>query len=236
MSFTPRNIVADGPDAFNLALRAEYNSGLTAIEASPIYTSLSGSVYINGSYSSFDYDYDFDKTIILDPRARSNIRTGTTIIEEENYEVERVGAVSTYADLPDIFSAFGHSSSEVVIMHGAPVSITGQTVPFAPPAYSITGLSVTDTQAGTETDEDNNVTDITGVFSVSVPQFRGSVEGGDLEMYFLMQANISDGPNFEHAIDASSWDSADFRDIRGTYGTTSVDSNGVSYTWSLTLA
>lgn len=236
MSFTPRNIIADGPDAFSLALRADYNSGITAIEASPIYTSMSGSVYVNGSYSNLGYDYYYDKTMALNPRTRSNIRTGTTIIEEENYEVERVGAVSTYTDLPDVFLAFGHSSSEVVIMHGAPVSITGRTVPFAPPTFSVSGLSITDNQAGTKTDEDGNVTDITGVFVVSTPQFRGSIEGGDLEMYFSMHANISSGPVFEHAIDASSWDGADFRDIRGTYGTTSVDINGVSYTWSLTLA
>ncbi len=236
MSFTPRNIIADGPDAFSLALRAEYNSGITAIEASPIYTSISGSVYVNGSYSSFGYDYSFGKTMTLGPRTRSDIRAGITTIEEESYEVERVGAVSTYADLPDLFTAFGHSSSEVVIMHGAPVSITGQTLPFAPPAYSISELSITDTQAGTETDPDGNTTYVTGVFSISVPLFRGTIEGGDLEMYFLMQANISDGPNFEHAIDASSWGTADFRDIRGTYGTTSVDTNGVSYTWSLTLS
>ena len=61
---------------------------------------------------------------------------------------------------------------------------------------------------------------------------------GDLKIVVLLAYVIDFGSFsglFTYEIYASSWTILDFRDIRGTYGTSSTDVNGIEYTWSVTV-
>jgi hypothetical protein len=67
---------------------------------------------------------------------------------------------------------------------------------------------------------------------ISSPFFRGSITGGDMQMYIRCHAR---GTDYEIAIDASSWGELEFRDIRGTYSGAFEDDDGISYSFSLTI-
>lgn len=242
MSLTPRNIVVNGP-YFLRDIQFATGGDPSGLEASPIYTSISGTCDINGSYygtgflSDIEYIYS---SVTLTPDSlttRRSLRSlspfhdysSDSIITDEIWNVD-VGATG------DLVGA-----NEFVAVHGYQVSRTPS--PFDIPIFS-ERLTKENLTAGTRRDHSTSPatdSDIGASIEIVPPAVTGSIEGGDLKLVFSIIVGMNLGAEnytetLQLEIDASAWTSTDFRDIRGTYGATSYDSKGIEYIWSLTIA
>ena len=232
----PRNIVADGPDVF--ALASSVSDGLSphGAEASPIYLTVDASVAVSGSYTVGTVTREYSGSTSVTQRTRAAIRTDAEVdVVGENYEIERDHGDSNWADFGVLQTGASNTFSAV---HWNPMGCNGGTPPFAPPSF-VLAPSIVEYVDGTETDtapDPDTETPITVEVRVVQPLFTGSIQDGDLKMLVRLVA-VENGvmETFYEEIDASAWTVTDFRDIRGTYGKTSTDSNGISYTWSITI-
>lgn len=239
MSLTPRNIVADSP--LSLEGIAFLTIGdPTGIEASPIYTQISGACTINGTYNApGDIDYIYDNAAVNpDPlNTRVALRDLSPFLVLESYRIaERYAGYSPfYVDVGATSDIVG--DGEFVAVHGRLVSRTIS--PLSIPIFS-TDLVKTNANAGTRRDNTTSPateTDIGATITLKMPFTRGTIEDGDLVIVFQILADMESRENYtmELEVDASGWGSTDFRDIRGTYGTTSTDPDGIEYIWSITI-
>jgi len=233
----PRNIVADGPDVFALPSAVGVGPSPLGAEASPIYLTVDASVAVSGSYTVGTVTREYSGSTSVTQRTRAAIRTDAEVnVVGENYEIERDHGDSNWGDFGVLQTGASNTFSAV---HWNPMGCNGGTPPFAPPSFVLDSFIV-EYVDGTETDtapDPDTETPITVVLHVFLPIFMGSIQDGDLKMLVRVIA-IENGVAeiFREEIDASAWTVTDFRDIRGTYGTTSTDSNGIEYTWSITIA
>lgn len=239
MSISPKNIVADSPTVTaNLAL-----------DASPIYTAIDASVSVAAtSYTVDNYDYAVASAShsFTQLQREPLIDATTSYIAYENEEIDGLEAPTYFDGLDDfIFPSSGAGKFAADILSFTDVS----TPPFSPPRFytpDATGSQsyffnevVTETNNNPDPPEDNLV-DIRA--TVGTPIFTGTILGGDLKMTITFAGVVfGSGPGAgtvteDVEVDCSSWTSADFRDIRGTYGKTTTDGNGIAYTWSLTVS
>jgi len=244
MSFSPRNLVCDGPDAFSKILAIGFEPLISSAEASPIYQTINLECSVNGTYSDGDLDYEFSGSTDIPEQTRLEIRSDIGGVDPvgEHYEIERSHDVSTWIDVGIVFG--GDYSPNFAALQYNPLGCNGGTPPFAPPNF-YTGSDFTDLSIeGTVTDNSTTPPTVTpkGIkLAFLPPLFRGSIQDGDLEMVVSLNVvvNYGDGDayseTFEDVTDCSAWTTADFRDIRGTYGATDYDSNGIEYVWSVTI-
>ena len=253
MAIEPRNIVCDSPDVFSqlIGVTASTPSG---IDASPIYTVRNATVTINGDYdgevgTAFeDYNYSYSNvTLDAVEQTREGLRDLVAGVFFENYEVSTSKTeVSSFADI--LFEDAMPPNTFVATQGDIPSASDQTRQPFAPPSMGggdpLTHVESDGVDVGvltiTNTPPPDTILDLSVSMVFNGPFFRGTIEGSDLEMYFTLSGTINQGHqpesvNEEVTVDASSWGSPDFRDIRGTYGTTSTDENGIEYVWSITI-
>lgn len=249
MSLTPRNIVVDGPDvASDLVFNVPADP--SGFDASPIYTALSGTCTINGSYYGAvgtayeDIEYIYSSVVMTpDSLARIPLKGEdlAPFLSEDNFEIARDHSDSSYADIGATSGII--PTGKFAAFCGLLTSITNRPTPFDPPLFE-PDLNKEDMEAGTRRDHSvSPATDLPlgATVTIRAPVTTGSIEGGDLKLRFRLTVSMNAGyesytEDMDHEVDASAWTSADFRDIRGTYGTTSADVNGIEYVWSLTIA
>jgi hypothetical protein len=249
MSIIAKNLVADGPDIFGQIHGNDSGMGFSSCEASPIYTTLDASVAVSGNYSGTGsysgIDYDYSCTTSIAQQTRADLRSLIDSITA-NQTVFRDSGDTSYYDLGQITDIpSGQFAATLAVLSG----INNQYSPFVPPAFAQSAFGTADgliesiDPAGTRTDtnaDPDDETDLACEITVLPPFFIGDF-GVDLKMVVRITAVMNHGiaeqytftDDFE--VDASTWDSADFRDIRGTYGKTSYDANGIEYVWSVTV-
>jgi hypothetical protein len=238
----PRNVIINNPRDIDFL----------GIDASPIYLTIDASVSVGAtSYSIDAYDYVVDAAshnfTQLTREPLFDLSSGGGIFYENN-EITGYGESSFFDGLNDLFfgsSGGGKFAAGLLYVDGI---YSGRAYPFSPPDFftpSGTGYqSHTFSDIVTETDTGGTppvdvLRDVT--VSVSVPQFTGALRDGDLKMVITFSGSVSGTHSGVSSvtdtveIDASAWDSPDFRDIRGTYGATSYDPNGIEYVWSVTI-
>jgi len=240
MSLDPRNIVADGPDVMSKVLAIGIDPLSSSGEGSPIYTTIDAEVSVSGAYTDGFLEYSFTGTTSIDQRTRVEIRSiiGGVDFAGEHYEIIRDNDVSSWVDFGVIT---GVAELEFLSVQSNILGCNGGTPPFAPPNFICSILGFVDGER-VDTEPDPNVTEPRAIeLSIIPPYFTGSIQDGDLMMVVALsiKVNVSDPDEYSetltHEIDASSWTTLDFRDIRGTYGTTSYDTNGIEYIWSVTI-
>ena len=231
----PRNIVADGPDVFSRLAALSYIPLPSSAEGSPIYLTIDAEVAVSGSYTVGTVTYSYTGTTSVTQRTRESIRTDAAA-DTDHYEITRDHDPSSWADIGVIISATANTFSAT---QWNVLGCNGGTPPFAPPTFLL-APSIIEYIDGTATDtapDPDTENPIPLELNVFPPTFTGTIAGGDLKM--LVKLRIVENGNaaeiFTHEIDASAWTSLDFRDIRGTYGTTSYDANGIEYIWSVTV-
>lgn len=244
-----RTIVCDSPAAFTKTLDSAINFP-NGGDASPIYMTVNASVTINGSYygtgayENIEYIYNA-ATITATELNRVAVRDTIYSAYEPHYEITLSGFASTWVDIFDEDSI--PSDSFIAIFASLPSTASQDYMPFSPPKFDRGNspfIDLSGTSVGTRRDHsagppsDNNM-DVT--LGIDGPLFRGSIAGGDLEMYFTLTGTINqpyetESINEEIAVDCSSWDSTDFRDITGTYTQLDTDANGITYDWEIVIA
>jgi len=232
MPLTPRNIVCDNPQVFSF-IAQRLSTDPTGIDSSPIYLTVDAQVAVSGSYTAGSNDYDFSATTSISTLNRVSIMDGRTL-SAANQNLD-----GTQYDLAqEVLLEAGEFAATIAKLIGAD-TFRFLIAPFGPPEFLHDGLGEENLVIGTVTDNNDDpatVTDAIGTFILSTPFFTGTIQGGDLKLKVRLIANLTNSSNtFIHEVDASAWGSPEFRDIRGTYGTTSTDSNGISYTWSITI-
>ena len=237
----PRNIVADGPDVFSRVAAIGIDPLSSSAEGSPIYLTIDASVAVSGSYTVGTVTYDYSGITSVTQRTRESIRIDAGVdMAGENYEIVRDHDPSSFVDFGVIYSS---TENTFFATQAHTLGCNGGTPPFAPPTFLL-APSIIEYIEGTSTDTDpdpDSVQDEAIELSVSPPYFTGSIQAGDLEMIVRLLARVNEGTadeyieTFDIVTDASAWTSLDFRDIRGTYGTTSYDANGIEYIWSVTV-
>lgn len=233
MPLDPRNIVADGPDVMSqLILAASLGIGA---EASPIYETIDASVTVSGTCTDGDIEYVYSGTTSIPQLTRIVLRDYISGVAIANYEIERENDASSYADI-GIFSGVG--VSEFIAILGNVMGCNGGVPPFSPPRFEPTTI-LDENLTGTRIDNSVDPPE-ESPFAISLtltlPYFIGTIADSNLEL--LTDLTVSDGVGggfFTASTDASAWTSPDFRDIRGTYGATSYDVNGIEYVWSVTI-
>lgn len=237
MPLTPINIIADGPDVFSSLAAIGVDPLPSSAEGSPIYETIDAEVSVSGSYVVGTVTYDYSGTTSVTQRTREDIRTDAAIdIAGEHYEVVRDYDESSWGAFGVILSA---SENTFAAVQSNVLGCDGGTPPFAPPSF-VLAPSIIEYIDGTstDTDPDPDLEDtVTIEMEVGTPFFTGSIQDGDLKMNVRLRIVENGNPQefFTEEIDASAWTESDFRDIRGTYGTTSYDSNGIEYIWSVTI-
>jgi hypothetical protein len=233
----PRNIIADGPDVFAKVAAIGIDPLVSSAEGSPIYETIDAEVSVNGSYTVGSVTYEYSGTTSVTQRTRESIRTDAVIdFAGENYEVVRDHGISSWVDFGVILDA---SENTFAAVQGNILGCNGGTPPFAPPSFLL-APSIIEYIDGTSTDTDPDPDLIEAIIvelQIAPPFFTGSIQNGDLKMKVSLRIveNGNAAETFTAEIDCSTWDSTDFRDIRGTYGTTSYDTNGIEYVWSVTI-
>jgi len=239
----PRNLVVDGPDAFCSLIVFAIAPSSTGAEGSPIYTTIDADGDATGSWSDGTWDYTFTGSgSIITQRVRQAARDQIigVDISGENYEITRKYSESSWADIGIIS---GYDTDKFYAEQGYTLGCNGGVPPFAPPIFR-TDTQIISFVPGLRTNildpSDTNVTSTE--IRITPPYFTGSIQDGDLKMVIRMDVWFDYGtgtPTFleEFLIetDCSSWTTTDFRDIRGAYGETSIDVNGITYTWSITI-
>jgi len=243
MPLTPRNIVCDGPDVFSDVVFIGISPLQSHAEASPIYSTIDASVVVSGGYTAGDIEYDYSGSTSINQVSRIAIIDQVTGIEfgGDNFEIDRENDINSYIDV-GIISVI--PTGNFAALHWQELGCNGGSPPFAPPRFSLAEI-ITDTIEGTRTDTSTDPEEETASFvrlTLTPPYFTGTISGGDLELVVELQVEVgytfsgsAYTESFTDKTDASGWGSPEFRDIRGTYGTTSTDSNGISYTWSITI-
>jgi hypothetical protein len=243
MSLAPRNIVADSPESLRAITFITFGDP-TGIEASPIYTEISGTCTINGTYNNTfggteDVDYIYDNAEVtpdsLDTRvALRDLSPFPALI---NYRISELyaGYSPFYVDVGATSDIVG--SGEFVAVHGHLVS--RKSTPLDIPIFS-TDLVKTNTTAGIRRDNTTDPPteiDIGATITLKMPFTRGTIEDGDLVIVFQIFAEMESRGNYtmELEVATTGWDSTDFRDIRGTYSATTTDPDGIEYDWSITI-
>lgn len=241
MSLDPRNIVCDGPDAFSQVIAIGILPLSSSAEGSPIYDTIDAEVGVDGSYSDGAINYVFSGTTAITQSTRQEIRsmTGGVDFAGEHHEIVRLHDVSSWVDFGVIT---GISSNKFMACQSNVLGCNGGSPPFAPPAFvagEMVGY-VDGTRTDTAPDPHEEVARSIEL-TVTPPFFTGSIQDGDLEMIVSLSVKVNVGmpdeytETFLHATDASAFGTSEFRDIRGTYGTTSHDSNGIEYVFSVTI-
>jgi len=235
MSLDPRNIVADGPDVMSKVLAIGIDPLASNGEGSPIYETIDAEVTVTGSYTVGTVTSAYSGTTNIIQRTRESIRTDAMIdIAGVNYEIIRENDVSNWMDFGVIISS---SENTFAAVQNNILGCNAGTPPFAPPGFLL-APSIIEYIDGTIIDTDPPSVGVISVeLNVTPPFFTGSIQNGDLKMNVSLRVVEYGNPpeTFTYEIDASSWAILDFRDIRGTYGTTSYDTNGIEYIWSVTL-
>jgi len=238
MEVEARNITADGPDLF------QFNF---VIDASPIYLTLDASISVlGGSFTDGDFDYEVAPASKTHTQRTRQLSRDTSFGEVigENVEIERVHDVSSFYDHADDLFIVSDVDRFAAILGDVDGfgGLQDQLSPYSPPVFPLNSgdffhrfddiVTKTRTSNGDEVQRDV----VTTVFA---PRFEGSILGEDLKMIISLGVSISSAPSFgdtfDVEIDASSWGSAELRDIRGTWGGTDTDDKGIGYTWSITL-
>jgi hypothetical protein len=252
MSLAPRNIVIEGPDVFGNMGAITFGEP-SGIDAPPFYASFSGEVTINGSYygtgSFSDIEYVYSSILMeTQPLTRIGLRDASLNVTafDEQYEITRKTDPSAIAD---IGGAGTSSDGNCVACCAFLMAPSGQFVPLSVPLFASTGFPTFDPDDGTGTRIDHSTdpateADILVSAVFSGPTFTGTIGEADFRMRFAVRITFftasgeinSDVFDFTDEIDVSAWSTADFRDIRGTYGATSYDANGIEYVWSVTIA
>lgn len=241
MSLEPRNLVCDGPDVFSKVLAIGIDPLSSSGEGSPIYLTIDAEATVSGSYTDGAFEYAFSGSTAIDQLNRIEIRSivGGVDIAGENYEVTRDNDISSWVDFGFVTLI---SENEFVAAQSNILGCNGGTPPFAPPGFYHNQIFDAISGTRTDTDEDPDlVLDRSIGLVFNPPYFTGSIQAGDLKMIISMEATVNEGdPDeytelFEHEVDCSTWTTLDFRDIRGTYGDTSYDVNGIEYIWSVTI-
>lgn len=232
-----RNVVINNPRVLDFLL----------IDSSPIYSTIDGSVSVTGgSFTIDDKDFVVSSASHTFPQlVREHSFEVTTGIFYENQEIDVFGVTSYYDGLDDLL--FGSNSGKF-IAESRPVSshLNSFSQPFSPPFFytpNATGnldhgfediVEITDT-TGTPP---SNVSTRDLFVTVGTPIFTGDLLDGDFKLVVLFGAVIQGLPSYTDSleIDASAFGSPELRDIRGTYGATSTDDNGIEYVWSITLS
>jgi hypothetical protein len=241
MSIIARNIVCDGPDVMSKVIEIGILPISSSAEGSPIYTTINATVTVAGSYTDGDLTYDYNDTVDLTEQTRTELRSivGGVDIAGENYEIVRVDGDSSWVDFGVITVV---PADTFLAVQSQKLGCNGGSPPFAPPEFL-----ATNTQAfidGTRTDDSVAppvITTPSMELLFTTPYFVGSIKDGDLVFRTTLSVTVNDGDvdqyseSFNHDISATSWATTDFRDVRGTYGETSFDVNGISYTWSVTI-
>lgn len=252
MSLTPRNIIVDSPIALSALLNDVYDP-FYSFEASPIYTSISCEISVNGSYygkvgTSYE-DIEYDYTGLTFPaltRTRISVRDAEwNFNDPESVNLYRSG-VYVRADLGSVFGLF--PEDKCVVVQGWRTERGNTPAPFDPPFFETASMRFENYEnAGTRTDhgaDPPTQSALKATFSVGVPNIIGSITGGDLKLRisigYRLNLDIAQGERREGSVwyeqDISGWTSGNFRDIRGTYGGTVTDEEGLEYTFSLTIA
>lgn len=241
MSLEPRNLVCDGPDVFSRVLAIGIAPLSSSGEGSPIYLTIDAEATVSGSYTDGSLEYAFSGSTAIDQRTRVDIRSiiGGVDIAGENYEITRNNDISSWVDFGFIT---GGDVNEFAAVQSNTLGCNGGSPPFAPPGFY--HFDIFDSIPGTRTDtaEDPDlVLDRSIGLVFTPPYFTGSIQDGDLKMVISLDATVNQGDPDEYSetfnveIDCSAWTTLDFRDIRGTYGDTSYDVNGIEYIWSVTI-
>lgn len=236
MSLSPRNIVVNNPKVVSeIILRTPllFSSGF---EASPIYQDISGTLTIDGSYSDGDFNFIYDNAVItIDPLeriAKRDCLPATPVIIERSISDERVDETVSIIIPSGKFTA----TSGFRIAR----NLQNRATPLDPP---ILQGDFTKTNPTSGILRDNSVsppvdTDISADLSFSIGPLSGSISAGNAVFFVraVISTSTGDGGSFDKEIDASAFTTPDWRDIRGTYSQTDTDVNGITYTWSFTIA
>jgi len=238
MSIVARNIVVEGPDVMSHLAATSFDYFPGGFEAAPIYLTLDAAVTMTGSFSVGSIDYDYSGSPTISQMTRVAARDLTITLELENAEIARTTNPSAFADAA---SSTGLSTNEfTATLLDLDICANGVTPPFSPPWFGEKNPGMSGSVTGTKTDNTQIpavVTDANAGLRVFPPKFSGTIADGDLQMYVEL-SYVVDGVGsgiFRKNYDASAWGSPDFRDIRGTYGATDTDSNGIEYVWSVTV-
>jgi len=238
MSVTARNLFIDGPD-----LLKHY----FAIDASPIYLTIDASVSTEGGSFTDPLRPNLDYVVSAESHTfpqltRQTLRELNRPIFSVNEELTRAHSVSTYIDRAEDLDNFPDAGKFVAYLNSVDFN-DGSLSPYSPSKFEIpnftNGFSHSFDNAVEETDTLPSppvatLSDL--VMGGNLPLFRGSIVGGDLEMFIAYGMSYAGYfPTSEIVIDASAWTQLDFRDIRGTYSQTDTDSNGIEYVWSVTV-
>ena len=241
MSLTPRNIVADSPDVMSKVLFIGISPISSSGEGSPIYLTIDATASVSGSYTDGDIDYAYSGSDSIPQKNRVEIRPLVSGVDVagEHYEIVRDNDVSSWVDFGFIT---GIDTNEFLATQSNDLGCNGGIPPFAPPEFLPDNMEAF--VEGTRTDNSETpalVTTPSIKFVFYPPYFVGSIQDGDLIMRVSLEISVNDGDADEYIevfnfdTDASAWVSTDFRDIRGTYGDTNTDANGMEYTWSVTI-
>lgn len=240
---TPENKVLNSPRVIDML----------AIESSPIYQTLDASVSVSGGSFTLDgYDYEVSsvsKTFDQLERERAvevSLSGGMFYVNEE---VNIYGIRSYYDGLNDLLFA-SNAGKFVALNRNLDNRLNAFSLPFSPPEFLtpngsgsffhrfVDAVEITDPDGTPPT----NVKEKDVLVSVSAPVFTGNLLDGNLKMIIDFSASVQGWFNTNSGsvidsieIDCAAWGTPEFRDIRGTYGTTSTDDNGISYTWSITI-
>lgn len=253
MSLEPRNIVVDGPDVFGNAGSLTFGEP-SGVDAPPFYSSFSGALAMSGSYYGAagtayeDIEYDFNGiSMATQELERIGLRDpllGLTAFEIR-YEINRNTDPNAFIDIGGANALADGKCIACCAFRGAP---SGQFVPLSVPWFQSAGNPSFDPDAGVGVRRDHSndpptESDILVNASFIGPSFTGTIGESDFRMKFSVRVTFftesdeinSLERNFNVEVDVSSWTTLDFRDIRGTYGTTSTDPNSIEYAWSVTI-
>jgi len=252
MSLTPKDIRVEGPDVFgNLAVVTLGEP--SGIDAPPFYESFHGELTMNGSYygsgfySNIEYVYS---SVLMETQELTRIGLRDPLLDvmafEEGYEVVRNTDPSGFADIGGTTAS---ADGKCAAFCGFVQAPSGQFVPLSVPWFTSAGSPSFDPDPGIGVRRDHDDDPVTEIDilvypSFTGPYFTGTIGESDFRMKFGVRVTFftttgelnPDVRSFEVEVDVSAWTSFNFRDIRGTYGATSYDVNGIEYVWSITLA
>lgn len=232
----------------------------TKLDASPIYTSISATCAISGSHIRTLDVIRYSGEVTTAVMTRISLRDLALMSSEPGYRPINPGIAEgegsfdrLFSVLDLLFNPFSSLSDRFVAVCGLTVSSTlpapplagnyRNRAPYDPPVFigDIRGFNNrVGTQGGFSSLSFRRP--VSADLHTWVSRVSGSVSEGntvlEIGIRVVTSSNIEPSLSdevFTVQLDTSEWGSAEWRDIRGTYGATNVDSRGIQYVWSVTI-